>query len=139
MMKLILNQDVPGLGAPGDATLQQRVERVVDRAVGVRHQVAGQADQVLVHQVADQPDATVGAQGVGAGVLDVAVRIETDEAVADPGRVGVVAALARLREVAGRDHLGEVARGLEVGELEAARGADAEQVGVASHQGDDPA
>ncbi len=75
---------------------------------------------------------------VRAGVDDPALLVDAQEAVADPRGVGVVAALPRDREVAAGDHLGQVGGGLEVGQLQPARGADAEQVGVAADHGDHP-
>ena len=72
-----------GLGSPGARpSSSESTEWSIGPSVcGIRSRVRD--GQVLVHQVADQSDAAVRAQGVRAGVLDVAGRIEPDEAVAD--------------------------------------------------------
>ncbi len=88
----------------------------------------------MAHQVGGEPHAVKGGQGVGRGVLDDAVGVEADQPVAHAGRGVHLQLLVREREGAGRDHLGEVGGALEVGELQPARGAHGEEVGVA---GDD--
>jgi hypothetical protein len=50
----------------------------------------------------------------------------------------VVGALTGVREVAARDHLGQVGRGLQVGQLQPARRAHPQQVGVAADDAEDP-
>ena len=90
-------------------------------------------------QVAGEPEPAVDRQRVRARVDDPALGVDPQEPVADPRGVGVVAALPRHREVAVGDHLGEVARGLQVGQLQPARRPDAEQVGVAADDRDHPA
>ena len=96
-----------------------------------RHQVAGEIGEQVPGEVTGQAELAVDRQRVGARVGHPPAGVDPQEAVADPRRVGVVAALAGRREVAGRDHLGQVTGGLQVADLEPARRPDAEQVGVA--------
>ncbi len=59
-------------------------------------------------QVGGEAEPVVGGQRVGGGVLDDAVGVQADQAVADPRRGVHVDLLVREREGTGRDHLREV-------------------------------
>ena len=122
-------------GAQPLATLDQRL---VHRPAG-RGEFGGGLAEVVADEVGGEAEPVVGGQRVGAGVLDDAVGVEPDQPVADPRRGVHVDLLAGEGEGAGGDHLGQVGGALEVGELQPARGADGEQVGVAGDDPEDPA
>ncbi len=124
------------LGLPGCPAARQLDQRLVHGRPGGRHQFGGRPAQVAADQVGGEAEPVVGGERVGAGVGDHAVRVEPDQAVADPGR-GVHVGLLHpgVGEGAGGDHLGQVGGALQIGELQPAGGADGQQVGVA---GDHP-
>ena len=126
------------LGVPVGPAAEHRAERLLVGPQPRRHQLAGHLGQAQPVEVAGEAEPAVDRERVRAGVDDPALLVDAQEAVADPRGVRVVAALARDREVAAGDHLGQVGRGLQVGQLQPARGADAEQVGVAADHGDHP-
>jgi len=107
--------------------------------------VASPPGDEVAHQVGQDEPAEVGGQaqtpedrlGVGTRVGHRTTGVQPQEAVADPRGVGVVAALTCAREVAPSDHLRQVGRALEVGELQVAGGPHTQQVRVAGHHGDD--
>lgn len=108
--------------------------RLVDRAPG-RGQFGRGLAEVVPDQVGGEAEPVVRGEGVRGGVLDDAVGVQADQAVAGArGDVGV-ALLVGEGEAACGDHLRQVRGALEVGQLQAARGAHGQQVGVA---GDDP-
>ena len=126
------------LGVAVDPAAEDRRHGLLVRAAPLRHQVAGDVGQHQPLEVAGEPEPAEHRERVGAGVGDPAGGVDPHEPVAHPRRVGVVAALPGRREVAVGDHLGQVGGRLQVGQLEPAGGADAEQVGVARDDRDDP-
>ena len=88
------------LGVAGCAAQQHGAERLLVGAVHRRHQRPRQGGQLEPGEVAAVPEPAVDRQCVGAGVLNPTVVVDPQEPVADPRRVGVVAALARVGEVA---------------------------------------
>ena len=127
--------DLELAGRPAAGELDQRL---VHRAAG-RGEFGGGLAEVVADEVGGEAEPVVGGERVGAGVLDDAVRVEPDQAVADARRGVHVDLLAGEGERAGGDHLGEVGRALEVGELQPAGGAHGQQVGVAGDHAEDPA
>ena len=94
------------LGVPVGATAQHRAQRLLVGPQPRRHQLAGDLGEPQPVEVAGQAQPPVDRERVGAGVDDPALLVDAQEAVADPRGVGVVAALARHREVAAGDHHG---------------------------------
>ncbi len=115
-------------------------QRLVHRAPGLRRRQPGRGPaQVQPDQVGGQTEPVVGGERVRAGIGDHAVGVQPDQAV--PGaRGGVhVDLLAGERKRSGSDHLGQVGRALQVGELQPARGAHGQQVGVPGDHPEHPA
>ena len=90
-------------------------------------------------QVAREPEAPVDRERVRARVDDPAGRVEAHEAVPTRGESAWSPRWPSCGNAAAGDHLGQAPRRLEVGQLEAARRPDAEQVGVARDERDRPA
>ena len=87
-----LDLELPGRPAAGELD-----QRLVHRAAG-RGEFGGGPAEVVAHQVGGEAETVVGGERVGAGVLDDAVRVEPDQAVADPRRGVHVDLLAGERE-----------------------------------------
>ena len=114
---------------------QHRGQHVVD-GLQALDQVAGDIAEPAADQVGHQPHPAVCGQRVRAGERHHSVPIDPDAAVPDPGRGGQQP-LATVREDALADHPRQIRRALQVGQLQPAGRADAEQVGVARDHGDD--
>src|SRR4051794_79750 len=148
--------DMLATGPQRDGTHDQRDPLVTDLGVAVRpaaehgaqgllvgpaargHQLTGHLGQQVPVEIARPAEPPVDRQRVRARVADPAALVDPHEAVTDARRVGVVAALPGLREVAGGDHRGQIGGALQVGQLETARRADSEEVGVAGDHRDHP-
>ena len=127
------------LGVAVRPAAEDRAQRLLVGSAPRRHQLAGQVGEREPGEVAGETETAVDRERVRARVDHVAGRVDAQEAVADPRGVRVVAAVSPGREVAVGDHLGQVGGGLQVGQLQAAGGADPEQVGVAGDDRDHPA
>ena len=101
----------------------QQVEHVLGqllRLERVRDQRSGHLDQVATLQLAGQPHPVIGRQGVGAGVRDVAVDVQPDEAVAHPRRGARHGHVPHVGKGALGQHVDEVHGAVPVGGLEMA-------------------
>src|SRR5690606_15774810 len=93
------------LGIPGCSSTEHCAQRLLVNATSRWDQLTGQVTQHETREVTLEAEPTIDRERVGAGVGDSPDGIYPHEAVTDPGRVGIVAALPFGREVALRDHL----------------------------------
>ena len=128
------------LGVAVRPAAEHRAQGLLVGAAPRRHQLPGHVGQDEPGQVAGEAEPPVDRERVRAGVDDPARRRR-------PGRSRPRPAASRRGRCAApgagkwpwRDHLGQVGGRLQVGQLQPARGAHAEQVGVAGDHGDHPA